>query len=401
MNYRKGFTLVELLVVIAIIGALIALLLPAVQAAREAARRMQCVNHLKQIGLAVHNFHDTMHGIPPSGLRGNKAGFWFLIYPYIEKQSLYDILNDKIRRTNGLGTGIADMWWFNEGGTWLPDKGLSKEEREAFNSVPIYVCPTRRGKPPVIERSEYGSVTTSMAYPGPRSDYAIVFAYDRNIFESVSASTPTFADNWSYNNHSEKRIDVDPHRGPFRLATFYAAFTGTPVSAGMPPSPTDVQLETWYPRDSFARIQDGLSNQFLVGEKHIPRSRLNYCGPEIGGPPAEIGTWARRGASDCGCQFSGAVPAISSGRSMVDFYRGSLLPNPASATIQHPLARPDEFDDFLGNGITDFGFGSWHPGICNFVLGDGSVKAIAVTTPVMSVLLPLSIVDDGQSVSVP
>src|SRR5437764_1894321 len=69
-HVRQGFTLIELLVVIAIIAVLIALLLPAVQSAREAARRSQCTNNLKQLGLAVHNYHSTHNVVPPSGERG-------------------------------------------------------------------------------------------------------------------------------------------------------------------------------------------------------------------------------------------------------------------------------------------------------------------------------------------
>ncbi|MCA9181481.1 MAG: DUF1559 domain-containing protein, partial [Planctomycetales bacterium] len=110
-NRRPGFTLVELLVVIAIIGILVALLLPAVQAAREAARRMQCGNNLKQLGIACHNYHDTYKTLPPGWL--TKPGFgsggtdvdgaadvneincWAwgaLILPFMEQQPLHDAL---------------------------------------------------------------------------------------------------------------------------------------------------------------------------------------------------------------------------------------------------------------------------------------------------------------------
>ncbi len=98
---RRGFTLVELLVVIAIIGILVGLLLPAVQAAREAARRMQCSNNLKQIGLSLHNYHDTFNALPAgSGGTVNSAGKFYghgwtwhaSLLPYIEQSTLYNAI---------------------------------------------------------------------------------------------------------------------------------------------------------------------------------------------------------------------------------------------------------------------------------------------------------------------
>jgi len=88
---RPAFTLVELLVVIAIIGVLVALLLPAVQSAREAARRMQCQNHLKQFGLGLQNYHDTHLTLPCGGLAtGNQLGFHVFLLPYIEQANLFN-----------------------------------------------------------------------------------------------------------------------------------------------------------------------------------------------------------------------------------------------------------------------------------------------------------------------
>ncbi len=131
---RRGFTLIELLVVIAIIGVLIALLLPAVQAAREAARRAQCSNNLKQIGLALHNYHDTNQVFPPGAFWMDRtpAG-WVSLYrgsilirllPFLEQQPLYGLFDFKTNTDNQT----------DPAGVLL-----------AKTIVPVYVCPSDSG----------------------------------------------------------------------------------------------------------------------------------------------------------------------------------------------------------------------------------------------------------------
>lgn len=168
---RTGFTLVELLVVIAIIGILVGLLLPAVQAAREAARRMQCSNNLKQMGLAIHNHESTYKWIPacerdiplasyppPSNPYGSTATFgtMYQILPYMEQMNVYNLSDhtrsylDPINMMPPFGTGNP----------------------AANVTIPGFICPSAPEAP-----SDYGPYFASVGLPNapyvlPRTDYA-------------------------------------------------------------------------------------------------------------------------------------------------------------------------------------------------------------------------------------
>jgi prepilin-type N-terminal cleavage/methylation domain-containing protein/prepilin-type processing-associated H-X9-DG protein len=139
---RNGFTLVELLVVIAIIGILVALLLPAVQAARESARRAQCVNNLKQFGIAFHNYHDTYRRLP---MGKGPSYLWIApvyarwsqhsaLLPYMEQQALYSTLNFNWPPATPGMAGIVNFMppYSNPGGQNLT----------VITGVPIFLCPS-------------------------------------------------------------------------------------------------------------------------------------------------------------------------------------------------------------------------------------------------------------------
>jgi len=176
---HRGFTLIELLVVIAITAVLVALLAPAVQQAREAARRTQCRNNLKQIGLALHNYHDTQSCFPPCGifLATTPDQAWHslftVILPHLDQQTLYS----QFRIDLQIG--------FN-----LPAPASPLAIHAATFDVPMYLCPSAVGG-----RADYGAAGLLPVPAGQmvfgRTDYAAVNGIDPGFADLVGPGKPS------------------------------------------------------------------------------------------------------------------------------------------------------------------------------------------------------------------
>lgn len=179
MRNKRGFTLVELLVVIAIIAMLVTLLLPAVQAAREAARRMQCVNHLKQMGLAFHNHHSALECFPSAG---GPDWSWQMTYD--------EAGNPVVGEGQHGGWGFQILPYTEEAGIWhgggQPDN-MSKSVFARSQKLSWMFCPSRR-QPEAVEARDWlrNPRSSGETLPHAKNDYAAA-AHDIDLsFENGS-----------------------------------------------------------------------------------------------------------------------------------------------------------------------------------------------------------------------
>jgi type II secretory pathway pseudopilin PulG len=347
-------------VVIAIIGILIALLLPAVQAAREAARRAQCSNNLRQIGLGIHNFHSAREGIPPVVVFDREPSVHVLLYPYIEQAALYEIY-ENMKAPNAGYTN-----WPTNYATWWFEERLTEEQRKALSSVPCYFCPSRRS-PGKFSNMRFGAYTS---LSGPRGDYCAVIAKTREYYWS----------RYTYCNDQEKEIT-----GAFRIAEL--RFSGTADGSDYTHR---TSILSWEPRLNLMSLQDGTSNTVCFGEKFIPAhalssdKKLAHVMWDSTINIASTNSYEMFGVARLIHPETGKTPMIA--RSPTD------KPSTTTATA---------WEDASPSSVWGrYGFGSSHPSVVNFLVCDGSVHSISPTIDHMT-LYYLGNGSDGHVVTLP
>ena len=337
---KRAFTLVELLVVIAIIGILIAMLLPAVQAVREASRRTSCLNNLRQIGLAMHNFESSQEQFPHAG--GTSGEFWndaqelkplygydnlgwaFQILPYVEQSNAYDLRKS---------AGVFNDGDPNEVSPSLIERGL-----------PLYTCPSRGPRFAVHPWS---------ASPIKLGDYAGIMG----PWADENGGIPEFGLNF--------RSDEFPSQSEQSRERRYV-YSGILVKGGHTSVDASNVQTTKFPVVRFADVSDGTSNTLVIMEKSVNRKYYNFTFT------APFSDWWDESQFHSADWSSMRVVSRDDPNDPWGGWRANV------PLREDGRERPADLTDPATGRTREMGFGSAHPGVVCASMGDGSTRSIAI-----------------------
>jgi hypothetical protein len=339
---RIRFTMRELLALVALVAVGLAVIVPFMQREREEARRVQCSNNLKQIGLGIQNFHDIRQEIPPSYLTDDQSsatlpgGYvtWPILFIWaLESNGFYDLVDVRVT--------------LDRAATAPSDHALVRA-----TSIPgAYFCPTRRTRPQLTVNGECAV-----------GDYANISRAD--LGPNVMPSQPR---TW------------DAAMLPSKVFNTSQAIDGVTIN-GILLGPGDYRSMT-----NFASILDGLSNTAFIGEKAIHRDRL-------GGDRTNFANTVKAGQQDGTFYYGrGGNPADLIEPGEMAYWSRRLVPAHAADRL---LPVKPRLEDPRNR------FGGWHAGVTLFVLGDGSVRAVNNATSTLA-LQRLGCRNDRQTFDLP